>query len=124
MNSRIKSTSKPLPGVKTKSKGQRTIAKAKVGKSIGAKRVEAVKDEVAGSPPSLFGVRQELYQRLRSTGGRRSLEGAVRRQKIPLLEGDWERLEKVATLSASEGIQPTPAQVASILLHKALNELK
>jgi hypothetical protein len=61
---------------------------------------------------------------LRSTGGRRSLEGASKRQKIPLLEGDWERLQEIAEASQSEGIHPTPAQVASILLHRALNEIK
>jgi hypothetical protein len=68
----------------------------------------------------LFALRQELCERLQSTGGRRSLEGATRRQKIPLSEADWQRLQQLAELSQTNGMRPTAGQVAGTLLHQAL----
>ncbi len=114
MTRRIKSTSKPY----------RSIDPAQVAKALGAEEASDVHERaLSGSAPALFALRQALYQRLRSTGGRRGIEGATKRHKIPLIEGDWERLQEVAKASRNGSIQPTPAQVASLLLHQALNAL-
>jgi hypothetical protein len=118
----IKDTGKLARTISSKDKLARSIDPAKVTKALGAKEVKT-NGEIDGSSPALFGLRQALYERLRSTGGRPSLEGAGERQKIPLIEGDWERLQEVADLSQSEDFRPTPAQVASILLHRALDQI-
>jgi hypothetical protein len=125
MTRKIRSISTPARKIVSTSEPQRRIDPAQVAKALGAE--EAHKPggaRLSGSPPSLFALRQELYRRLRSTGGRRSLEGAGERHKIPLIEGDWERLQEVARASESETVRPSPAQVASLLLHRALKELK
>lgn len=122
MTSKIKSTSKASRSIISTSKRYRSINKAGVAKSIGADEARVNDGELSGSPPALFALREELHQRLRSTGGRRGLEGATKRHKIPLLEGDWEELQKVAKASETEDVHPTPAQVASILLHGALKD--
>ncbi len=125
MTRKVRSTSKPARKIVSTSEPQRRIDPAQVAKALGAKDAhEPQGTELTGSPPSLFGLRQELYRRLRSTGGRRSLEGAGRRHKIPLIEGDWERLGELARASESETVHPSPAQVASLLLHRAIKELE
>jgi hypothetical protein len=124
MTSKIKSTSKRMPAIVSTSKRYPSISKAEFAKALGAERVKDVDAVVGGSPPAIFALRQALYQRLRSTGGRPSLEGAGERKKIPLLEGDWEKLEEVAKAAKTNGVQPTPAQVASMILHRALQELR
>jgi hypothetical protein len=71
---------------------------------------------------ALFGLRQALAERLRSTGGRPSL-GVSRRQKIPLDEADWELLCRIAELLSDEGMTPTPGQVAGELLHQRIHQV-
>jgi hypothetical protein len=122
MTNKIKSTSKSSRSIVSTSKRYRSIDKAQVAKSLGAEEAHEQNGDIAGSPPTLFALREELHQRLRSTGGRRRLEGASKRYKIPLLEGDWEELQKVAKASETEDVHPTPAQVASILIHGALRD--
>ena len=124
MTPKIKSTSKSLPTVKSSSKKAREIDRTTVAEAIGAEDAQEIESGLGGSPWALCGLRQELRKRLHSTGGRRSLKGTSRRQKIPLSEEDWKRLQEVAEAAQSEDVRPTPAQVASVLLHQALQELK
>lgn len=67
---------------------------------------------------SMAGLHRELAERLRSTGGRPALEGATRRQKIPLTDADWNELERL-----SGRLSATPGQIASVLLHQVLANL-
>jgi hypothetical protein len=124
MARKIKSTSKRSPTIVSTSKRARTIDKGEVAKAIGAEKAHEIPGGLRGSPPALFGLRRELHRRLRSTGGRPSLEGASRRQKIPLSEEDWRRLEKVAEASKDEEFCPTPGQVASVLLSEILQKME
>jgi hypothetical protein len=76
--------------------------------------------ERALSPLTLFVVRQELFRRLQSSGGRPALSGTTRRAKIPLSDAEWSKLEELAASIASAGCTPTAGQVASVLLSSAL----
>jgi hypothetical protein len=69
-------------------------------------------------------VRREIYQRLRSNGGRPALEGSEKRQKIPLSGEDWARLCAAAEKMTDDQVKPTPGQVAAILLRKGLDALE
>ena len=63
----------------------------------------------------------ELSRMLTSTGGRPSLAGMQDKVKIPRFAEDWVRIEALAE-TVAEGMQfrPTAAQVATVLLHEAL----
>jgi hypothetical protein len=123
MNRRIKTSSKPLPSVRTTSRRAPSIDGTMVAKALGAEDVSKQDTQLQGSPPALFALRQELYQRLWAMRHEQSLEGTAQYQKIPISDEDWGRLRKLAEFSHNEGIYPTPEQVASILLHQALATL-
>ena len=76
-----------------------------------------------GSPVSRAAVRQELTKLLKSTGGRPGLEGSVRRQKIPLSDDEWMRLELLSQLFAESGVKATAGQVARVLLRLVLERM-
>lgn len=124
MKQRIKSSSKPLPLIVATNKKAPKIESELITKALSAEKMQQPLSSFKGSPSALIALRQELYERLRSTGGRRSLDGVSRRQKIPLTKEDWEVLQKLAEESQSEKVHPSPAQIASVLLHQALKELK
>lgn len=108
---RIRDTSRTLPRVDA-----RMVARA-----LGADAAVLVPD--GGSPFSLAAVRQELVRRLKSSGGRPALEGTVRRQKIPLSDEEWDRLEHLSSLFADSGVRATAGQVARILLSLILEKV-
>jgi hypothetical protein len=100
-----------------------TVTAETVEDGLGAALVPSPPTALAGSPPALLALRHELERRLHSTGGRPSLEGTSRRQKIPLSEEDWRLLEQLAQHDALRGLHTTPGQIASALLHQALHAL-
>lgn len=55
-----------------------------------------------------------------STGGRPSLEGTDRRQKIPTSDADWKRFEEIAERLTDAELRPSAGQVAGVLLHESL----
>lgn len=119
----LKSNSKALPLILVTSKTAPKIESEVIKKGLKAEKVEQT-SSLKGSPPALIALHQELYERLRSTGGRQGLEGVSRRQKIPLSEEDWKVLQQLAKQSQNEQVRPSPSQVASVLLHQALKELE
>lgn len=120
----IKTSSKVLPSVRTMSWCAPSVNKAMVADALGAEDSSEIVSAVKGSPPALLALRQALLERLRSRGGRQGLEGATRRQKIPLSEEDWEHLQKLAEVNQREGVSATAEQVAGVLLHQALEALE
>jgi hypothetical protein len=99
--------------------GARHVAPAVVAEALGAE-VTGLALGRGGSPVSSFQVRSELHNRLRSSGGRPALEGATRRVKIPLAEGQWRELEELAASFTDLGFTPSAGQVASVLISLAL----
>ena len=120
----IKTSGKALPSIRITSRRTASVSRAEVASALGAEMCEETAIKLRDNVPALGALRQELYERLRSTGGRRSLEGTTRRQKIPLSDEDWMHLQKLADLSQTEGHRPTPGQIASVLLHQALESLE
>ena len=68
-------------------------------------------------------VRSELTHRLRSTGGRPSLRDIDLKPKIPMRRAQWARLKKLAKSAGLSDFKLTPAQLASVLLEKSIEEL-
>ena len=105
--------------IKDTGRTQRRISHKVISKTLGAEEVE-IKVDTKQSPISLFSLRQFLVDRLRSTGGRPALVGIdkKRRNKIPLFDEDWQKLEALATYcKEKEGIKVSPGQIASVLIH-------
>lgn len=92
-----------------------------------AKALEAAptgaKVEPSGGPLTLFAVRQELYRRLRSSGGRPGLMSTDKVAKVPVSTKQWARLEELAAALAEPGFTPSAGQVAHVLLDRALEQL-
>lgn len=112
---RIKNTSKTAPRLDPK----------KVAEALGAEPSEGVSlDGLGGGPLSLYQVRQELFRRLHSTGGRPSLSGTTGRKKIPLNDEQWTELEEIASEVASSEFSPSAGQIASVLLTLSLRSVR
>jgi hypothetical protein len=118
----IKVKSKTLPKVEVRGPSLDRVDGSVVADALGAQQVEAKVAAKQGSI-ALFGLRQALVERLKSSGGRPGL-GVSRRQKIPLEETDWELLCKLSELLSNDDVHPTPGQIASELLHQRLLQVR
>jgi hypothetical protein len=118
----IKVTGKTVRRVRDTGPTLPRVEPERVREAVGADAEAGAAGRPQG-PVALFGLRQSLSERLRSTGGRPTL-GHTRRQKIPMSEADWDLLCKLAEELADEGGSPSPGQVASELLHQRLLELQ
>ena len=104
-----------VTGVKARGLSPRKVAAALGAEVLGPSRSRPQ------SPIGLIALRERVTHQLHSSGGRPALEGAESRQKIPLMKGDWERLKRIAArVSEDSARQTTPGQVASLLLHMAI----
>lgn len=95
---------------------------AEIAKALGAKPAGVSIGGPKG-PITLFAVRQELYRRLQSTGGRPGLTDADKVSKIPMSDEQWKRVEKLAVAIAEPGFSPSAGQVANVLVAWALDTL-
>lgn len=110
------------PTIKIKPSTERILDPMEVAKALGAKPA-GVRTENALGPITLFALRQELYRRLTSSGGRPALPDADKVGKVPLNEKQWARLEELAAAIAEDGFSPSAGQVANVLLGWALEQL-
>ena len=103
---------------------QKRINPKVVAKTLGAERI-GIKIDTRQGPLSLFSLRQFLVNRLRSSGGRPALVGTTkRRNKIPLFDEDWIKLEMIAKYyKEKEGINVSPGQIASALVHTDISKM-
>jgi hypothetical protein len=75
------------------------------------------------APDMLLAVRNALMDRLRSTGGRPGLAGEGARQRVQVSAQDWQRIADIADHVEVGRHKPSPAQVASVLIHLALERI-
>jgi hypothetical protein len=104
-----------------KASATRRVSIAAVAKGLGAE-VVARAPARSGSPADFAAIREEVFRRLRSTGGRPGLEGA-QPKKIPLSDEDWKRVERVADHISEPGFKPSVGQVAGVLLSIVLRDV-
>lgn len=120
-NEAIKIVGQRQKSIKIVGQRQKPVDLDIVAEALGAERT-GIKIDTRRSPISLFGLRQFISNQLRSTGGRPSLIGTSNeRNKIPLFDGDWEKLKLLSEYwKKKEGRNIAPAQIASIFLHQNL----
>lgn len=122
MASKLKITSRSAATIRNAGAAFRSVDPEAIAKALGAQEVVS-RENVHGAPISLHALRRELETRVRSTGGRPSLEGATKIQKIPMTPDDWSRLEELAARLSRQGVSATAGQVASVIVHKQLELL-
>lgn len=118
----IKLTGKTLKRVRDTSTQPKQIDSERVARALGAEPMAQSLPHPA-SAPMLFAIRQELARRLLSTGGRPRLKDTTRRQKIPMQQEDWNRLEQLSSQLSDHNLKASPGQVASVIIHQALKKV-
>ncbi|UCH93113.1 MAG: hypothetical protein JSV88_22890 [Candidatus Aminicenantes bacterium] len=110
--------------IKDISKTQKRINDRLIEKALSAKRI-GIKIDTRKAPISLFELRQFLIERLISSGGRPKLDGASKkRNKIPLLEDDWNKLKSIADYyKKKDGINVSPGQLVSAIVHSFISHI-
>jgi hypothetical protein len=116
----IRDTPKPRLEV-TEPRTRRRITPGEIEKGLGAEGVAVAPS--GGSQMSAYALRQELFRRLRSTGGRPGLDGTDMKPKIPMQRSQWKKLERLADQVMRNDSHPTPAQLASVLLDAGIDQL-
>jgi hypothetical protein len=111
-----------LPPIRDTSPSLARVDPDEVREALGAESTTERLKEALG-PVTLFALREELLNRLQSSGGRPALTGVTRRAKVPLNDGDWLLLEELAAAVASPGFAPSAGQVASVLLTLSLHSV-
>jgi hypothetical protein len=122
MTKRIRTTEATLRPIRDTSRSLRRIDPGQVQQALGAEEVPAGL-AAALAPLTLFALRQELVNRLQSSGGRPALAGTTRRAKIPLTDEEWVQLEELAAAIGSPGFAPSAGQVAGVLLSLSLHSV-
>jgi hypothetical protein len=119
---RLVITDKPKPRLEiVEPRTRRRITPEDVETGLGAELVASVPS--GGSPMAQFALRQELFRRLRSTGGRPGLVGVEMKPKIPMRRSSWNKLEAFAKQLETTDFHPSPSQLASVILDAAIDQL-
>jgi hypothetical protein len=99
---------------------KRTLANKKIAQALGSNRVVALETASGQGPLGLLNLREEIAQRLQSTGGRPSDPEWIMRRGVPFKPEVWERLILIANDLSTGKRKVTPAQVAAILVEREL----
>ena len=97
---------------------------SRVQKALGAERVISLEDLPNQGPLDLIQLAAELKSRLQSSGGRPSDPEWDLRRTIPLKKEHWLQLNELAAALSKEGREISPAQLAAVLLERALASVK
>src|ERR1700731_1000706 len=95
MTKKIRTTETTLRPIRDSGSPLPRLEPAPVQQALGAEEGPGGLTE-ALAPLTLFALREELLNRLQSSGGRPALAGTTRRAKIPLSDDEWEKLEELA----------------------------
>lgn len=98
--------------------------KARIAEALGASRVVELDSRKAGGPLDLLALREEVNQRLRSSGGRPTDPAWTLSRQVPFKEDSWSRLQGFASEVGSSGRRVGPAQLAALLIENGLEELE
>jgi hypothetical protein len=90
----------------------------RIGKILGATNQFSVKTRAAG-PLDLVRLREEIHERLESSGGRPSDPEWELRRVIPLKKSSWNFLRK-----KSGELQVNPGHLAAIILERGIKSFK
>jgi hypothetical protein len=120
MTKEIRTTETTFRPIRDTSSSLPRITPEQVWQALGAEETTTGLSEIL-APVTLFAVREELVNRLQSSGGRPALAGTTRRAKIPLSDEEWMQLEELAAAIAESGFAPSAGQVASVLLSLSLH---
>src|SRR5436309_15623071 len=119
---RIRTTDTTLRPIRDTARPLGRLDPAQVQQALGAEEAPGAL-AAALAPLTLFALREELANRLQSSGGRPALAGTTRRAKIPLSDEEWDKLEELAVAIAAPGFAPSAGQVASVLLSLSLHSV-
>ena len=122
MTKRISPTERTQPIIRDIGPAQPELDPGEVAKALGSEAGGVTLEDVF-APITLLAVREELFNRLQSTGGRPALAGTTKTAKVPLREKDWEELEKAAKMISLEGMTPSAGQLASVLVTLSMKSL-
>lgn len=118
----LKTTESPVTKIRPIENAVRRVTGEQVAAALGADAVEGAPIP-HGSPLLVLALREEIRRRLRSRGGRPSLDKTSRRQKIPITDEEWAKLQRLAARLGSQGRSLSPGQLASLLLHRTLEQI-
>jgi hypothetical protein len=123
MSYRVKVTSASVPRLRHTGKTYLKVAPQEIARALGAGHIERL-TAGGGSPHGLHAIRADIARRLLSTGGRPSLAGTTKRQKIPFTPEDWTTLNRIAEELSEPNHRITAGQVASAIVHERLNRFE
>ncbi len=87
-------------------RAQAAITRDAFAEAFGAKTLGEIGDDT--NPFSLLQLPDQLSKRLRSTGGRPSLENAPDKWKIAVLEEDVEAIKRLTNMAELKEYKPSP----------------
>src|SRR5437763_16005655 len=118
MTKKIQTTETPFRPIRDTATPLARVDPAQVQEALGAETsADALAEALA--PITLFALREELVNRLQSSGGRPALAGTTRRAKIPLGDKEWLELEELAAAVSAPGFAASAGEVAGDPLARA-----
>ena len=96
----------------------------RVGQMLGATRVVSVPGLPSGGPIDLLHLRADVARRLKSTGGRPTDPAWNVQRLVPFRDDRWRQLEELADRISTEERRVSPAQLAAILIERALDGIE
>lgn len=118
MSHRLIMTDETKPRLLLTDVTKRRVTDADLAKAFGASEVVPAPAS-GGSPVAWFALRQEIANRLRSTGGRPGLPDAEPR-KVTLTHEEWDMVKQLTETITEPGFSPSAGQVAGVLLGHAV----
>jgi hypothetical protein len=118
MNESVKfAQTRIAPKINNQSKLAPKVPADVVAETFGAQAVA----QTAGL--DVFALRDAMTRKLSSHGGRPGLEGADSQVKIPRIDADWRKLERITKAAATLPHKPSITQTAALILHAALSKM-